>query len=839
MEYEVSFGQWMLNRRRELRLQRTELAAQVGCAAITLRKIETDERRPSQQLAALLAERLGLALNERTTFVRVARGELTTDHLPTLPLAHPTAASGSPTPVAATQRELIRTPVRTNLPAPLTSFVGRDQELDAIPALIENQRLVTLTGVGGVGKTRLATEVGIRMVRHGQPSVARDGIWLVELASLAEPALVAQAIARIFRLPEQGVRTTLELLQEHLAEQQLLLILDNCEHLVDVCAEIAEQLLLHCWQLHILATSREPLRVPGECAVPILPLGLPGPNELQPAQILTTTAAQLFVARMDAAIGVFASTAAPADRIDSADAAAIAQICRQLDGIPLALELAAPLGHSMALNEIAAQLQNQMAILTNTYRTAIPRHQTMYSALIWSYRLLAPEQQLLLTTVAVFAGGWTLEAAQVICSDCPAERVLPMLTQLIAKSLVLLEESHGQRRYRLLEPVRQFAQAQFQARDMEDTVRRRHLDYMLTFCEHVSPALGDNELFSERLSPQSEEDALPDQLVLYARLSDDLQNIRRALEWAMETGRVDEGLRISIAIGQLFIVVGAQHELLARFQALLGAPAPPRDAATQARACLWIAYVLSQRQSDFDLGRVWLEKAEALSAQLDNPALQFSIRFLQTQDAQLRGKYALAHTYLEQQKDLALANNYFGMGKESAEDTLVRSAGFLLLAEGNYHQVIQLCAENHARHSRLGNVHLSTGMARLLGYALLYTGAVDAAAERFRESLLGNIALGDKQAVAACLAATAALALVRGEPARAARLFGACEALQAAIYTLLVGWDAEQVRRNVITLRQNLLPPELDDHWSAGRAMSLDQAVAYALLPPHGPDAPD
>ncbi|MEP7189780.1 MAG: AAA family ATPase, partial [Roseiflexaceae bacterium] len=518
----------------------------------------------------------------RATFVRVARGELPADALLALPLALPSASPGSP-PVAAVERELIRAPTRTNLPAPLTSFVGRDEELADIPALIESQRLVTLTGVGGVGKTRLATEVGIRMVRRGAP-IARDGVWVVELASLAKPALVAQAIARIFRLPEQGVRTTLELLQEHLAEQQLLLILDNCEHLVDVCAEIAEQLLLHCWQLHILATSREPLRVPGECAVPILPLGLPGPNELQPTQILTTTAALLFVARMDAAIGVFASTAAPADRIDSADAAAIAQICLQLDGIPLALELAAPLTQSMMLAEIAAQLQNQMTILTNNYRTAIPRHQTMHSALVWSYRLLAPEEQLLLTTVAVFAGGWTLEAAQAMCSDCPAERVLPMLTQLIAKSLVLPEETHGQRRYRLLEPVRQFAQAQLAADGTEDAVRRRHAAYFLTLAEQMHQARDtSNEAeWLDRLEPERD-------------------NLRAVNIWAIEHGEAELAHRFNGWLFAFWLYRNSKTETRHWVDAALTlkAATPTQDTLTAEALALDVAGYFAVAQRDY------------------------------------------------------------------------------------------------------------------------------------------------------------------------------------------------------------------------------------------------
>jgi non-specific serine/threonine protein kinase len=519
MEYDCSFGQWVINRRKQLRLQRTELATQIGCAAITLRKIESDERRPSQQLAMLLADRLKLTPSHQITFVQVARGELPADHLPLLPLKQ--AAGLLPNkPIPAPSRPSIR----TNLPAPLTSFVGRKQELEAIPTLIHTNRLVTLTGVGGVGKTRLALEVGIQMVKQAPIEIARDGIWLVELAALAQPTLVIQAIAQLFQIPEQPSRTTLELVQEYLAEKHLLLLIDNCEHLVDVCAELAEQLLQRCWHLRILATSREPLRIPGEYAHPVVPLTIPDVREQRPEQILSSSAAQLFVARMHAHL--------PAPNAHQNDVGAIAQICRQLDGIPLALELAAPLSQSMPLAEIASQLQHQMAILTNTYRTAIPRHQTMHSALVWSYRLLAPAEQSLLASVAVFAGGWTLEAAQAICSECPPERVLPMLNDLIVKSLVVQEELPGQWRYRLLEPVRQFAQIQLQASGMEEVVQRRHAEYFLTLAEQMSSA---------RDTPHERE--------WLQRLEKEHDNLRATLEWSIAR-KLDDELGVRLVINQ-------------------------------------------------------------------------------------------------------------------------------------------------------------------------------------------------------------------------------------------------------------------------------------------------
>ena len=272
----------------------------------------------------------------------------------------PEPSNGVPRSIAAARQ--------TNLPAPLTSFVGRTAELASITRSLTAHRLVTLTGAGGVGKTRLALEAGIRIVQDGGGTFA-DGVWLVELAALAEGAFLAQTISQQLRLPENNTRDPLEQLRDYLAPKRLLLILDNCEHLADAAASLATYLLQQCWHLHILATSREELRVPGEVCQPVLPLTLPDAQERRAGHVLASAAAQLFMERMSPA-GTHMQPSAD-------EVWALVQICRQLDGIPLALELAAPLTRSMTLAEIAGQLHDQMAILTNSYRAVIPRHQTI------------------------------------------------------------------------------------------------------------------------------------------------------------------------------------------------------------------------------------------------------------------------------------------------------------------------------------------------------------------------------------------------------------------------------------------------------------------------------
>jgi non-specific serine/threonine protein kinase len=802
MAYEISFGQWLVSRRRELRLQRTALAAQIGCAAITLRKIEADERRPSQELAARLADRLGLAPHQRAAFVQVARGELPADHLPKLPLPQ---ASATSEPTAAIRREHTQAPIRTNLPAPLTSFVGRGLELEAITALIQDQRLVTLTGVGGVGKTRLAIEAGVSMVRNGQPSIARDGVWIVELASLAEPALVAQAIAQVFRVPEQSGHTILELLQEHLAEQQLLIILDNCEHLIEVCAEIAERLLLRCWQLRILATSREPLRVAGERAYPLAPLALPGPSEFQREQILSTTAAQLFVARMGAG--------APAHQIDGANVDAIAQICRQLDGIPLAIELAAPLSHSMALAEISAQLRNQMAILTNSYRTAIPRHQTMYSALVWSYRLLSPEERRLLASVAVFAGGWTLEAARAICDEADTARVAPALANLVAKSLVLQDEHEREWRYRLLEPVRQFAETQLAASGAKDGACRRHAAYFLALAEQMGEA---RDTQHER--------------AWLRRLEPERDNIRAVNKWAYEHGERELAHRLNGALFAFWIyrstITEANHwyDLALAISTSSERPEQEGSALIAEANLLNAAGYAASLPLAYDRARSRFERELALRNEIGEPrSIAGALRgcsFIDMMSGELERAQDLAQQALVMSRSIS---------DHSGISWSLYDLGYIALVKGEVATAQSLLA---AAIPQLRTHGIGFGLFRAqiaLGHTLRMAGQARRAREYYHEALRLQQEMHYVHYVADALEGLAGIASAENDPAHAAVLFGVAEMHRRAI--AMPRWQHQEAwyDRDTALASAQLASEQWEIAWERGYAMTVDEGVMYAL----------
>src|SRR5262249_52496284 len=525
-------------------------------------------------------------------------------------------------------------------------------------------------------------------------------------------------------------------------------LLDNCEHLIQVCAELAEALLRACPDLHILATSREGLGVAGETIWPVPTLQLPDPEaQLTPAELATFEAVQLFIDRAALVSLGFALTAS--------NAAAIRQICTRLDGIPLAIELAAARVKTLSVRDIATHLGDRFHLLTGGSRTALPRHQTLRALIDWSYQLLTEPERIVLRRLAVFAGGWTLAAAEAVCADdaIDAQDVLDALTRLVGKSLVVLDPRSDARRYTFLETIRQYVAERLEDAEESAAGRTRHLDYFLSFSEWYAPRLEEIVGFlGEQVGPQPGADGSVDRAAFITRLADDLENIRRATDWAAEMGRIDEGLRILVAAGSLFIIRARQNELLARLRAMLEAHAPPLDAHRRMRAYMGIVYVY-HRQAEFDQGRVWLDRAESLLAQIENPVLEMGLLHLRMYDAQMRGDYALAHAYLEQQQTLALAHNYFGRSQAAVEDVLIDQRGLLLLSEGDYQQAKQLLQLGHAHQIKHGNLFASTALARFLGYALLNTGNVSEAAAHFRESLVGNFSLGDKQAVAACLSA--------------------------------------------------------------------------------------
>ena len=328
-----------------------------------------------------------------------------------------------------------------NLPVQLTTFIGREREIEDAKNRLISAHLLTLIGPGGTGKTRLALQLAADLLPYFY-----DGVWVAELAPLADPALIVQTIASVLGLREQLGMPLGELVIDYLRAKNILLIVDNCEHLVEACAQLVDQLLHACPNLKIIASSREALGITGETIYRVPSLSLPDPTQTTPSTLMLSESVQLFIVR--------AAAVSPPFTLNGHNAAAIAQICLRLDGIPLALELAAARVTVFSAEQIATRLDDRFKLLTGGSRTALPRQQTLRATIDWGYDLLSEDERTLLRRFSVFAGGWTFDAAETVCSELD---VLNLLTQLVNKSLVIAEEESGEVRYHLLETVRQYA----------------------------------------------------------------------------------------------------------------------------------------------------------------------------------------------------------------------------------------------------------------------------------------------------------------------------------------------------------------------------------------------
>jgi predicted ATPase/DNA-binding XRE family transcriptional regulator len=494
----ISFGTWLRQKRRSLDLTQKAFADQVGCAEITVRRMEADEYKPSNELALVLFEKLGIPESERPQWARFARG------LAEYPIH----------PISYQAREQ-----KTNLPIPLTSFIGREKDIERIQHRLDAHRLVTLIGVGGIGKTRLSQQAANQLINN-----FANGVWLVELAALNDPMLVPQSVATVFDIqPGANDRVLIETLIYFFRAKTILLILDNCEHLLDACAELAEQLLKSCPNLKILATSREALGIIGEALYQVPSLTIPDTQQNPPVENLNVyESIRLFNERAQLVQMDFALTIE--------NASSITQICSHLDGIPLAIELAAVHIQTLSPEQIAKQLDQCFRILTGGSRTALPKYQTLQASIDWSWHLLHEAEQILLRRLSVFAGGFIADAASQVCSvgGIESRDVLGVLSQLVQKSLVVENQVSGrEKRFRLLETIRQYAREKLVGSGEEENIRTQQLKYYSQLLERAEP-----------------EFKTPAQIEWNEYFHEERDNIRVALEWAC-IADVEAGLYIS------------------------------------------------------------------------------------------------------------------------------------------------------------------------------------------------------------------------------------------------------------------------------------------------------
>jgi predicted ATPase/DNA-binding XRE family transcriptional regulator len=496
MQDEISFGGWLHKQRRTLDLTQQAFADQVGCAEVTLRRIEAGTLKPSKELAQMILEKLGIPEMELPQWLSFARG-----------------LSGFPLSSSPSKK------LTSNLPTPITTFIGREREQFDVVRLIAKHRLVTLTGAGGVGKTRLAVRIGEQVLGN-----YADGVWFVEFAPILDLLLVPRVTAIAIGLHEEPQRPIIDMLSDYLREKEMLIILDNCEHLLGACAQLADTILKRCPGLKILVTSREALGILGEAVYPVPSLELPEPQQLL-ENFRANASVRLFEERAQLARMDFSLTI---ENVPS-----VAEICSKLDGIPLAIELAAARVKMFSTQQIAARLQKRFRLLTTGNEGSPPRHRTLQAAIDWSYDLLSPAEKSVFQRLSVFINGWTVEAAESICSDANilSQDILDVLTHLTNKSLVITEKTQIGMRYRMLETIRQYANEKLVQSGEIDELRDKHLDYFLRLAEIAEPHLMRSE-----------------QLEWLSSLNADYENLRLAFEWALSKETAEPSLKLCNAL---------------------------------------------------------------------------------------------------------------------------------------------------------------------------------------------------------------------------------------------------------------------------------------------------
>lgn len=761
-----------------------------------------------------------------------------------------------------------------NLPVSATSFVGRGWEVGEVKKLLRETRLLTVTGVGGSGKTRLAVEVGREVLDDYD-----DGVWLVELGALADDALVPQAIATVLGIREQSSVGSIELLETALQRRDMLLLLDNCEHLIDGCARLIGILLSSCPGVRVLVTSREALRVSGETVWQLPPLAYPDEEALAPDALGAYESVQLFAERATAVMPEF--------RIAPKDAPAIAQICRQLDGIPLAIELAAARSNLLSPRDIAEHLDDRFRLLSRGSRTAPARQQTLRAMVDWSYDLLTPEEGLLFARLSVFAGGLTLDAAEAICSGAGIERadVLDVLGRLVDKSLVTRQEGiEGSVRYRLLETLRRYAANKLTLEADAGATNMRHADYFLALAERAEPELRGSA-----------------QAIWLARLEADQDNLRTALAWSLDRGETEIALRLASALardremrGNVLEALGwlenalaaggeAPDELRAKALSATGilAEAVGRldqaesfahealelyralgDRLGEARATLILGSV-AQYKGDYGRAAGLLEEGLITSRELDETWNTAWALHRLGMVARLRGEYDRAVALHEESGQL-----FQNTGDKWRVAYSLWMRGVVERYRGTYDRAVAFCSQSlrlfEETGDRSGVAHVRTTLAdvarlqqsfdravslyevglaelerlgdrRCVASSLANLGAIahrrsdhPRARKLYGESLSVRNELGDKVGIAECLEGLALIQGAEGRVAEAGRLFGAAEALREETGAVLAAAERAVRERDLSALRDELGEDRFSAAWTQGRALTPEEAIELA-----------
>ena len=808
MRSPTTFGDLLRQHRRQAGLTQQDLAERAGLSVHGIQKLERGATHPYRDTAHRLIAALRLE-GEDEARLRSA--------------VAPVRRHGSEPRASA------KADARHNLPSFLTSLVGREAATRELRGKLVDTRLITLTGVGGCGKTRLAVEVARTLIDE-----YREGVWLIDLAPIADPALVAVQVAAVLDMhgtSEQGLTTALA---NALRSRHTLLVLDNCEHLLTACARLVDDLLRACPDLRVLATSREPIGIGGEVAWRVPSLPVPEVESVATTQqLLRNPAVELFVQRAVAAQPRFVLT--------PRNASSVVHICRRLDGIPLALELAAARVEALTAEQIAVRLDQRFRLLTGGSRVALPRQHTLAATLDWSYELLTKSEGQLFERLGVFSDGWNLEAAEAVCAADGLQRddILDLLAALTRKSLVVADETtDGAERYWMLETMRDYARQKLESRGAADIsrLRDRHVSFYVALVDNLLP---------NTLAPSTVDTPGWDLSALES-VSAEYGNIRSVLTWCLESGRLAQGMRLASRLHEFWmlrtpyaearrwyatLLTAAEHRVrdsdgeLQDMEGLAGAVAP----ADRASVLSGIA-TFASRQGDYEEARVRSLEAAGLWREVGNDlrlAVSLGDAGLNTL---LLGHPVQALALVEESRSVlgrcapsllttgwvVMTLRYLGMVARSTGD-YARAADYFQESVDRARQSIATGGYNEARGTEL------------LGRALFLKGDIDRAKRLFGEAL-GIIAVERLagHTLPDCLDWLAAAVDRGGQPYEAAVLFGAAETQwrvsSAVRYTL----ERAAYAADLASVEATLTPADFASAWATGQAMTRQEAVDYA-----------
>ncbi len=786
-----TFGEWLRRRRRSLGLTQAELGGQAGYSEHTIRAVEANHRRPGREMAEILAVILRIAPEERAAFVRFARDEAGAIDPPRLPDV------SLPAPLPANRATL------TNLPVPLTPLIDRVKELATLQDLLRaaDVRLVTLTGTAGVGKTRLAIQAASHLLNEFD-----QGVFFVNLAPLPSSRLVVSTMAQTLDIQEQGGQSLLERLKVGLRDRRVLLVLDNFEHVIDAASVLAD-LLVAAPQVKMLITSRMPLRVRGEREVGVHPLPYPphGPT-MSSERLSQYEAVQLFIQR--------ALEVKPDFQVTNANAPAVAEICSRLDGLPLAIELAAARVRLLSPEALLTRLAQRLKYLIGGARDLPQRQQTLRATLDWSYNLLDKDEQTLFRRLAVFVGGGTLEAIETVCGSARTSTLAPLsrdpldlVSSLVEKNLVRVYEQGGEARFTMLQTVLEYATEQLAASGERETIFGRHSQFYLALVQQAEPELQG-----------------PHQGTLLSCLEAERDNLRSALAWSLgDRGHADTALKLAAALVLFWYARGPCSEGQAWLEsALAQAPTASVEARAKAHSA---AGTLAYHQGDYARATDFHQVALALYRECCNSRGEvFSLSNLGYQ-ARAQGKLELATGLFEQALGL-----FRELGDKRGVAEQLLCLGEVARSQSRDEEAARLYVESLEHYQALNDTASCGGILHNLGHIALHQGDTQEARRYFVEGLNLACASGNRLILSGLLHGLGCVMVAEGRPARqSAQLFGAAAATLAAVGGSLEDVDRREIEHAMAIVRHQLPEATFNVAWAEGQEMTLAEAVTFAL----------